>query len=122
MSSPAISAFPMTFISSSPGQEKQCARARTATDYLVRAIRRTRLPGAQRFECGAQFGGEDLRVFPRREVAAAIGFVEIDEIAIGAFGPAFLSADDLVRKHGDRHPHGDLVRLLRAGADQAAAG
>ena len=42
----------------------------------------------QRLERRAQFGREQLRVLPHREVAAPVGLVEVDQVAEGAPGPA----------------------------------
>src|SRR5262245_10336376 len=44
---------------------------------------------AERTECGAELGTEELRLFPRSEVTALVGLVEVDRVAIGAPGPCF---------------------------------
>jgi hypothetical protein len=43
----------------------------------------------QRFESPTEFLSEKLRLLPRREMAALVDLVEIDQVAIGALGPAF---------------------------------
>jgi hypothetical protein len=46
-------------------------------------------------ERGAEFFREKLRLFPGREVPALVDLVEIDEVAIGALGPALRRTVDL---------------------------
>ena len=68
---------------------------------------------AQRPERGAELGGEELRLFPRREVAALVDLVEVDQVAIGAPGPCLRGSIDLARKYRDGDRERDLGGLLR---------
>ena len=68
---------------------------------------------AERSERGAELGGEELGLLPRREVAALVDLVEIDQVAIGAPGPCLRGSIDLLRKHRDGHRKRDLGGLLR---------
>jgi hypothetical protein len=43
---------------------------------------------SQRPERGSHLGGKELRLLPRREVAASVDFVEVDEVGVGLLGPA----------------------------------
>ena len=63
---------------------------------------------AQRPERRAQLLGEELRLLPRREVTALVDLVEVDELGIGALGPAPRRLVDLAGKHR----HGDRDRDL----------
>ena len=67
---------------------------------------------AQRSERRAKFLGKKLRLFPGREVAALVGLVEVDQVAIGAPGPCFWRTVDILWKHGDGHRQRDLGGLL----------
>jgi hypothetical protein len=51
-------------------------------------------------------------------MAAAIGLVEVDQVAERATSPALRGAIDLLRKHRDGHRDRDLVRPLRRGTNQ----
>src|SRR5688500_1627447 len=65
---------------------------------------------AQRPERGPELAGEQLRLLPGGEMAAALGFAKVDQVAEGAPCPAFRGAIDFVRKDGDGHRHGDFGR------------
>jgi hypothetical protein len=67
---------------------------------------------AQRPERRPEFLSEHLGLLPRREVAALVGLVEVDQVAIGAPGPGFGSLVIFVRKYGDGHRELDFVGLL----------
>jgi hypothetical protein len=56
----------------------------------------------QRPEGSAQLLTEDLRLFPRGEVAALVNLVPVDEVAEGTLGPDSWSRIDIGRKHRDR--------------------
>src|SRR5689334_12961646 len=62
---------------------------------------------AQRPEAVAQLFGEELRLLPGGEVAADGKLVEVDQLRIGALGPAARHLVQLVRegahRHRDRH-------------------
>src|SRR5262249_25349662 len=58
-----------------------------ATNERRTRARCCRRSSAQGFERRAQLGREQLRLLPRREVTAAVDFVEINEVAIGTLGP-----------------------------------
>jgi hypothetical protein len=59
---------------------------------------------AERSERGSEFGTDEFRLFPCREVTALIDLIEINEVAIGTLGPALWRTVDLARKHP--HPTG----------------
>src|SRR5215204_2904050 len=74
---------------------------------------------AQRPERRADLLGEQLGLFPGREVAAALSLVEVDQVGEGAPGPGLRgSVEIVVRERCDGHRERDLVRLLRCGADE----
>src|SRR4051794_16239120 len=52
-------------------------------------------------ECVADLGGEDLRQFPRREVAAPVKLVVVDKFGIGSLCPTARGLVELVRKGAD---------------------
>jgi hypothetical protein len=41
---------------------------------------------AQQFDRRADFWSEQCRLFPRREVAALVGILEVEQVAMGALG------------------------------------
>src|SRR5215203_1010496 len=90
------------------------AMAVTSSARIARRLR----GGAQRPEGGAEFGAEQRRMFPRREVATAVHFMEVDQLTEGTPRPRLGGAIDLIGEHRDRHGHRDLVGLLRGGAGQ----
>jgi hypothetical protein len=49
-------------------------------------VRTNGLP--KRSERRPHLGGEQLRLFPRRKVAASVHFVEVDELVVAALRPA----------------------------------
>src|ERR1700693_5900315 len=55
-------------------------------------------------EAGANLFGKELRLLPRREVAAFVELVVVDEFGIGPLRPASRGRIDFVREgaHGDR--------------------
>src|SRR5262245_58599993 len=57
-------------------------------------------------EGGSQLRSEDLGLFPCREVSALVDFVEVEEVGVGAHGPAPGCLVDLARK--DRNGYRDL--------------
>src|SRR5262245_4157177 len=57
---------------------------------------------AQRLEGGAELAGEQLRLLPCCEVTAPVDDVEVDQLVIGALGPALRRAIDLAGEHRDR--------------------
>src|ERR1044071_6100932 len=69
-------------------------------------------------EGGAEFFGEELRLFPRREVAALVRLVAVDQVAIGAPGPGLGGAVDLLGKDRDGHGDRNLAGLLRGRAGE----
>src|SRR5271170_5728480 len=66
---------------------------------------------AQRPQARADLFGEDLRLFPGREVAALVGLVVIDEVVIGPLGPDPRGLITLAGKgaHGRRDGNTDGV-------------
>src|SRR5688572_27411384 len=60
---------------------------------------------AQRSKAGTNFLGEQLRLFPRREVPTLVDLVVINEVSVRPFRPAEGRAVDLVGK--DAHRNGD---------------
>src|SRR4051794_24324830 len=87
----------------------RCARRRTEIDVaLTRGCCAQPAPksserSAEWPKRSPELGGEELRLFPGREVSAPVGLVEIDQVAIGAPGPRLGGSVDLVRKDRDRH-------------------
>lgn len=71
--------------------------------HVVRAAASS--PLAERSEHRAEFGREQLRLFPRREVTALVDPMKINEVVITTLGPSFWRTVDLARKH--RHGNGD---------------
>src|SRR5262245_51475092 len=57
---------------------------------------------AERLERRAELGREQLGLLPRREVAALVDDVEVDELAVGLLGPLLRGLIDLAGEHGDR--------------------
>src|SRR6185369_6044963 len=55
----------------------------------------------QRPERGPHLGGEELRLFPGGEVAAAVGFVEVREAGVDRLDPAAWGSPDLVGERGE---------------------
>src|SRR5258705_12082333 len=74
----------------------------------------------QGIEPGAQLRREELGLLPRREVPAAVHFVEVGEVAIGASCPCLRRAIDVLRKYRDGHRQRDLGGPLRARGDDAS--
>jgi hypothetical protein len=77
---------------------------------------------AQWSERCAHLCGEELRLFPRREVTALIDFVEVGQIAVGALGPASWRLIDLAGKGRYGNWNRDLRRLLVHGIEAAPGG
>src|SRR5258708_15284415 len=69
-------------------------------------------PSAQRSEGRPDLGAEEFRLFPRREVAALVDFVEIDELVIAPFDPASRSWPTM--GHDQRHS----IVMTRADVDE----
>src|SRR5438132_7781632 len=65
---------------------------------------------AERFERGPELGGEELGLLPRREVAALVELVVMDELGIGALRPAPRGRIDLVWKDAHGNRDGDVFR------------
>src|SRR5215203_3026752 len=65
-------------------------------------------------EGGSDLFGEELRLFPRREVAALVHAVVIDELGISALRPAPRSFILLAREDGDGHGNGDTLGVEEA--------
>src|SRR6266446_2403429 len=72
----------------------------------------------QRLEGSAQLLTENLRLFPRGEVAALISLVPVDEVAEGTLPPNSRWSVDLGGKHGD--PDRNLGNVH--GVERSAAG
>src|SRR6202008_626339 len=75
----------------------------------------------QRPERGAQFGSEDIRVFPRCEMSALVGMVEVAEARERAARPGLRRLIDLIRKYRDGNRQLDVCRLPRSRAQRTAA-
>src|SRR5262249_56292927 len=65
-------------------------------------------------ERGAHLLGEELRLFPGREVSALVDFVEVDEVGVGAFRPASRSLVLLARKDADGDWKGEALHVEEA--------
>src|SRR5215213_7505172 len=76
---------------------------------------------AEGSECRSELGTEELRLLPRGEVTALVGLVEVDQVAIGAPGPALRGSVALPRKDRDRHRERDLSGHLRARKSRTAS-
>src|SRR4029079_6857445 len=59
--------------------------------------------------------------FPGGEVPAFVHLVKVDQVAIGAPRPRLRRPIDVLRKDRDGDRYGDLIGLLRARTDSAAA-
>src|SRR5215213_487190 len=82
-----------------------------------RAIPSLRL--AQGSERRAELLGEQLGLFPGREVAAPLRVAEVDQVREGAAGPGLRRpVEVVVRERRDGYRQRDLVGLLRSGADE----
>src|SRR5215475_13850320 len=77
------------------------------------------LPSAQCAERCAQFFGKQLRLFPGGEVAAPVGFVEVDQVVVGLLGPAARRLDVLLREHRDGRREGDVGGGVEVAASYA---
>src|SRR3954469_14990262 len=81
----------------------------TRVDPLTMSVRRVErarsASSAQRSECRAQFGREELRLLPGGEVAATADLVEVREAGVDRLGPAARGGPDLAgkRREGDRN-------------------
>src|SRR5215213_4841326 len=80
--------------------------------YDVRATPSLRL--AQRSERRAELLGEQLGLFPGREVTAFFDLVEIDEVGVGLIGPAARGLILLAGKHARSHRNGDALGVEKA--------
>ena len=108
------------------GAPGRCYRPFGSCSWLVSEFDRVafRVPSrglAQRSERGPELGREELRLLPRREVAALVDLVEVDQVAIGAPGPCLRGAIDLPRKDRDGDRERDLGGLLRGRTGDAAS-
>src|SRR5215831_11756581 len=63
---------------------------------------------AQRFERGADFRAKQLRLLPRRKMAALVDLVEIDQLGISLLRPASRRLIVLTRKNGDGGRNRDI--------------
>src|SRR5688572_20724057 len=79
----------------------------TAASSTVRASNYVGL--AQRSEARSNFFREELRLFPRRKVAALGNLVVVNEFRIGPFCPTARNGIDLVRKDAHGHWDGDAL-------------
>src|SRR6185503_270192 len=64
---------------------------------------------AQRSERRADLFREQLGLLPRREVAALVDLVEVDQVAIGSLDPSSGRTPDLPREDREGRGHGDLA-------------
>src|SRR5215471_5044122 len=62
----------------------------------------------------AELFAEELRLLPRGEVAALVDFVEVDEVGVGALGPASRSWVLLAREDADGDWNGDALHVEEA--------
>src|SRR6516164_3892333 len=67
----------------------------------------------KRFERGSQFCAEKFGLFPRREVAAFVHLVEVDQIPVGPPCPRLRGSIDVIREHRDGDRKRDLPGSLR---------
>src|SRR3954452_6533760 len=74
----------------------------------------TSVRGSEGPECGSQLRGEKLRLFPGGEVAAAVDFVEVDEVGVGPLGPAARRLILLAGEDGHGHRDRDALRVEEA--------
>src|SRR5215211_3108270 len=102
-------------------------RPRGRTTYWFRScpkLRRWSVPSPplpERSECRLDFGGEELRLLPRRKVAAPIDLVEIGEAGIRVVGPAAWGPPDLAGESREAGRDRDLRRSL-AGRSRSSCG
>src|SRR6266487_6490096 len=82
------------------------------TGWRAAGARRFGVWLAQRFECRADFGGEEFGFFPGGEVAALVGLVEVGEGGIGLLDPAARGAEDLAGERGEADRDRDRRRSL----------
>src|SRR6185295_10786746 len=75
---------------------------------------------AERFERRAQLCRKHLRVLPCGEVAALLGFMEVDDLGISAPDPSLRRPIDLLRKYRDGHRNRDLGSPLRGRTGRAS--
>jgi hypothetical protein len=69
---------------------------------------------AKRPEARANLFGEELGLFPGREVAAPVDLVEVNEVGIGPFGPAPRRLILLARKDAHGNRNGDALGVEEA--------
>src|SRR5207247_5502048 len=75
----------------------------------------------QRAERRTQLAREDLWLFPRGEVAALLGLIEVDQVGIHPLCPTARRLEDLAGEHRERH--GDRkVRRLSSGRERREDG
>src|SRR5688572_21931907 len=75
---------------------------------------------AQWAECSPHLGGEELRLLPGWEVAAAVDLVEVAEVGVGRLNPAARGSPDLAgeRREADRNRDRRRSRATRTGCGQ----
>ena len=83
--------------------EKAVRLARAAIQFVL----------TQRLERGTQLGAVKLRLFPGREVAALIDFMEVNEFVKSATSPRLWCLIELSRKDRDGHRERNLAGFLR---------
>src|ERR1700751_4835914 len=76
---------------------------------------------AERSKRRSEFLTEELRLLPRREVAALVHLVEVDQVAIRAPRPCLRGTIDVLGKHRDGDRQRDLAGLLRGRNDDTAS-
>src|SRR5262249_21625203 len=76
---------------------------------------------AKRAEGGPDLFREELRLLPRGEVAAPVGFVEIDQVWVDLLRPAAGRLEDLAGEDGECNREREL-RGLRPGCDRGEDG
>lgn len=67
--------------------------------------------GPQRSEARADFFSEDFRLFPGREVAAFLYFVEMDQFGIGLLCSTLRGWVEFVRKDANGHRDVDALSI-----------
>src|SRR6476620_5857479 len=75
-------------------------------------LMRTSVLVAQRPERCSHLAREERGLFPRREVAALVGLVEVDEVRIALLDPAARGTEDLVGERGETDRERDRRRSL----------
>src|SRR4051794_162961 len=78
----------------------------------VRNLAARKASRSHRLKCGPHLAGEDFRLLPSREVAAAARLVEAREIRVNRLDPTAGCCEDLAREGREADGRGDRRRSL----------